>query len=192
MLDTTLDANAFDNRFAGDAKLYVVFHMHAVKNGFKSEQEGRPIFEDVPYIRIHVPGDKTSVVEHAVTDEEKMRFPAQWEKFQKNMEQSPEGTPLEQWPLLTVSQVHEFKALNVLTVEQLAGMADASAQRFMGGNELRRKAQAFLKVSKDTAEAQRLATANDELTARLAAQDELINKMAARLEAMEAKGKKAA
>src|SRR4249920_2046793 len=119
MLEATIDEHTFDNRYAGDAKLYVVFTMQAVKNGFRSEQEGRPIFDDVPHIRIHVPGDKTSVVERPVTDEDKQRFAAQWEKFQKNMEQAPEGTPLEQWPQLTISQVHEFKALNVLTVEQL-------------------------------------------------------------------------
>lgn len=190
MLDNTIEVNAFDNRFAGDSKLYVVFHMSAVKNGFRSEQEGRPIFDDIPHCRIHVPGDKTTVVDEPVTDEHKMRFPVQWEKFQKGMTQSPEGTPLEQWPQLTVGQVQEFKALNVLTVEQLAGMADTQAQRFMGGNELRRKAATFLKVAKDSAEAQRLATANAELERRLAEQDDLIRQMAARIEAMEARGSK--
>jgi hypothetical protein len=108
------------------------------------------------------------------------------------MTQSPEGTPLEQWPQLTVSQVHEFKAMNVFSVEQLAGMSDANAQRFMGGNELRRKAATFLKVSKDTAEAQRLATVNAELEARLVSQDEVIRQLAARLDAVETTRTKAA
>lgn len=192
-LDQALDEHSFDNRFAMDDKLYVVFTMVPVKQGFKSEQEGRPIFEDVPHIRIHVPGDKNSVTERPVTDEDKERFASRWEKFQKNMTQAPEGTPLEQWPQLTISQVYEMKALGVFTVEQLAGMTDTNAQKFMGGHELRRKAEVFLKVSKDTAEAQRLATLNEELNTRLLAQDDMLRKMGAQLEMlMEQKGKKAA
>ena len=186
MSELTLDPVAFDNRFAGDSKLYVVFHMSAVKNGFRSEQEGRPIFDDIPHCRIHIPGDKTLVIDEPVTDEYKRRFPEQWEKFQKGLTQSPEGTPLEQWPQLTTGQVHEFKALNVFTVEQLAGMSDSSAQRFMGGHDIRRKAATFLKVAKDSAEAQRLVTVNAELEGRLAQQDDLLKQMSARLEAMEA------
>jgi hypothetical protein len=189
-LEAVIESNTFDNRFAADDKLYVVFAMHAVQNGFQTEQQGRPIFDDVPHVRIHVPGDKTSVVERPVIEEDKMRFPRQWEKFQKNMSQAPEGTPLEQWPLLTIGQVMEFKALNVFTVEQLAGMADVQAQRFMGGHEMRRKAVAFLASAKNTAEAQRLATANAELEQRLDAKDEIIRQMGARLEALEQKQKK--
>lgn len=188
-LDTPLDETSFDNRFAMDDKLYVVFTMHAIKNGYRSEQEGRPIFDDVPHIRIHVPGDKTSVTERPVTDEDKVRFASRWEKFQRNMEQSPEGTPVEQWPQLTISQVYEFKALGVFTVEQLAGMSDTNAQKFMGGQEIRRRAQAFLAMAKDTAEAQRLAVANEELNARLKAQDEMIRKMAAQIEGLMANQK---
>ena len=189
MSDLVLDPVAFDNRFAGDAKLYVVFFMQAVKNGGKSEAEGRPIYDDVPHVKIHIPGDKNNVVTEPVTEEYKQRFPAQWDKFQKQLSQSPEGTLLEQWPLLTTGQVHELKAVNVMTVEQLAGMSDANVARFMGGYELRRKAETFLKVAKNTAEAQRLVTLNDELTARLAAQDAFIRTMAARMEVLEEKAK---
>lgn len=188
-LESVIEANTFDNRFAADNKLYVVFAMHAVQNGFQTEQQGRPIFDDVPHVRIHVPGDKTSVIERPVIEEDKMRFPTQWAKFEKGMTQAPEGTPIEQWPLLTIGQVHEFKALNVFTVEQLAGMADTQAQRFMGGHEMRRKAVAFLASAKNTAEAQRLATANAELEQRLGAKDEIIADLARRLEALEAKKK---
>jgi len=181
-LDQALDETSFDNRFAMDDKLFVVFSMKAIKNGGKSDLEGRPIYDDVPHIRIHVPGDKNSVIEAPVTEEDKVRFASRWEKFQKNMQQSPEGTPLEMWPQLSISQVYEFKALGVMTVEQLAGMSDAHASKFMGGNELRRRADTFLKVAKDTAEAQRLATVNAELEARLLAQDEALRAMGAKLE----------
>ena len=183
-LEQPLDEHSFDNRFAMDDKLFVVFSMKAVKNGGKSDLEGRPIYDDIPHIRIHVPGDKNSIVEAPVTEEDKVRFASRWEKFQKNMTQSPEGTPLEMWPQLSISQVYEFKALGVMTVEQLAGMSDAHAAKFMGGNELCRRAETFLKVAKDTAEAQRLATLNAELEARLLAQDEMLRKMSAKIDAL--------
>ena len=181
MLDTTLDDQSLDARYAADDKLYVVFYMKAVKNGFKSDEAGRPIFEDVPHVRIHVPGDKTSIIDVPVEEQHKHRFSTRWEKFQKGMTQTPEGTPVEEWPQLTLSQAQEFKALNVYTVEQVAGMSDAATQRFMGGQELKRKAETFLKVSKDTAEAQRLVTENAELNGRLAAQDKQITELAAQV-----------
>jgi hypothetical protein len=180
-LDTTLDEQQPDQRYAHDDKLYVVFYNKPVQNGYKTEQEGRPIFDDVPHVRIHVPGDKTSVVDVPVDDTHKMRFATRWAKFQQGMAQAVEGTPVEQWPLLTAGQAMEFKALNVMTVEQLSGMSDAAAQRFMGGHELRRKAQAFLATAKDSAEAQRLVTANAELTERLATQDRQIQELAAQV-----------
>jgi predicted negative regulator of RcsB-dependent stress response len=51
----------------------------------------------------------------------------------------------------------------------------------MGGHEWQRKARAFLATAKDTAESQRLATANAELTERLAAQDDQIKALAAQI-----------
>lgn len=180
-LTTEVETMELDSRYAADAKLFVVFSMQAVQNGFKTEQEGRPIFDTIPHIRIHIPGDKNSVVDRPVEPQDKQRFSARWEAFQKGMQVAEQGTPLEAWPALSVGQVMEFKAAGVFNVEQLAEMADNHAQRFMGGNELRRKAQTFLKVSKDTAEAQRLATANAELAGRLEAQDAMMRDMAAQI-----------
>lgn len=170
-MDDDVAVQVPDQRYAADSKLYVVFHMKAVQNGFKSEKEGRPIFDDQAHIRIHVPGDKTTVIDVPVEEQHKVRFAAQWEKFQKGLTQAPEGTPIEQWPQLTVGQVAEFKFANIFTVEQLAEMSDLAAQRFMGGNDIKRKAAAFLAVAKDSATAQRLATENAELNDRLARQD---------------------
>lgn len=187
-LDTTLDDQSTDQRYAMDNKLYVVFFTKPVHQGGQSEIEGRPIFKDVPYIRIHVPGDKTTVIEEPVNEEYKVRFSARWEKFEKGLTQSPEGTPVEEWPQITRAQAQEFKALNIFTVEQLANIGDAQVQKFMGGSEMRRKAQTFLKVSADTAEAQRLATANAELNERLAKQDDDIKRLSAQIEVLLAKG----
>lgn len=167
------DFNALDDQipaqqYAMDNKLYVQFYNRPEKMGYKSEVAGRPIFEDIPHVRIYVPGDKTTVVDVPVTEEHRQRFPVQWEKFLKAQSQSPDGTPLEQWPQLTTSQVQEFKALNLYTVEQLANMSDITLQKFMGGSILQRKARVFLEVAAETAAAQKYATENAELKEQLA------------------------
>jgi hypothetical protein len=168
MLETTLDAQDNAQKYAHDARLFVTFYSRPIKAGALSEAAGRPIFQDIEHVRIMVPGDKTTIIDVAVEDEHRMRFPAQYEKFKKQMSQAPDGTPLEQWPQLVGSQVMELKALGILNVEQLAELSDASLQKFMGGFELKRKAVAFLAVAKDTAEAQKFATENAELKETLA------------------------
>ena len=167
---TALDEQIPSQQFAADARLFVQFYMRPEKLGFKSEEQGRPIFEDRHYVRIMVPGDKNTVIDTEVTEQHKERFPKAWEKFckQHDGDSQVEGTPLEEWPQLTTAQVQEFRAINIATVEQIAELTDAAVQRFMGGNILRIKAQAFIKVATDTAAAQKFAVENDELKKQIA------------------------
>ena len=134
-------------RHAMDKKLYVNFYVRAVMNNFRSAEEGRPIFDEVDYIRIIIPGDKNNVVDTKVTEEHKMRFEKQFERFKKNQEQAVSGTPLEVWPQMTVGQVAELKAMNIHTVEQLADVPDNLAQKIMGSHALRAKAKMFLEAA---------------------------------------------
>jgi hypothetical protein len=133
-----------------DKRLYVQFFMEAVKNETKSAAEGRPIFDEKPLIRIFTPGSRDVMVTRA-TPQYQARFAAQWAKFQQSQEQAVDGTPLEQVPFLTVGQVAELKAINCITLEQLAGMADSLAQKFMGSHQLRQRAKDFLEVAKSAA-----------------------------------------
>jgi len=184
MLETTLDAQDNAQKYAHDARLFVTFYSRPIKAGALSEAAGRPIFQDIEHVRIMVPGDKTTIIDVAVEEEHRMRFPAQYEKFRKQLSQAPDGTPLEQWPQLVGSQVMELKALGILNVEQLAELSDASLQKFMGGFELKRKAVAFLAVAKDTAEAQKFATENAELKGTLAELQETLKLQGAQIEAL--------
>lgn len=135
-------------RHAMDKRLFVNFYRKAVLNKFKSSQEGRPIFDEVDYVRIIIPGDKYNVVDTPATEEHtRVRFAEQYERFLKGQEQATSGTPLEMWPQLTISQVAELKAINVYTVEQLAEMSDQLAQKFMGNHQLRQKAKLYLEAA---------------------------------------------
>jgi len=155
-------------RFSADDTLLVKFYMHPGLNQAKTKTEGRPIYEERPYVSIMQPGNKDSIIQRPATERDKQRFSRHWEKFQsREKDEGIEGTLLEEWPGLTRSQVEELKYLNIRTVEQLANVSDSNAQGVMGVNMLRQKAAAYLETSKDNATAEALEAANariDELS----------------------------
>jgi hypothetical protein len=173
-------------RYAMDSKLYVTFYVRAVMNNFKSAEEGRPIFEEKEYIRIIVPGDSKTTVDCPVTDEFRMRFEKQYDKFKKGLEQAVVGTPLEVWPQMTVGLVAELKAMNISTVEQLADLDDGRAQKIMGSHDLRRRARTFLDAAQGEA-------ANNKLNMELEKRDAEIEALKAQMQQIinaQTKGKK--
>jgi hypothetical protein len=134
-------------RYAADSRLYVEFYRKAVHNPFKSNEAGRPIYDEKDFVKIMIPGNKYGSVDTAVTMEHKQRFPQQWARYQAGQEQSAIGTPLEMWPQITVGLVATLKGAGIRTVEQLAELSDANAQGIMGNHDLRRRAKAFLEAA---------------------------------------------
>jgi len=137
-----------------DAGLFVQFYYEAVKDEEASLKEGRPIFLDKEFIKIIPVGDKNTVVCEPVTEDHRMRWPQQYSAFQRQQYQPQEGTPIDQWPPLTKSQVMTFKTANVHTVEQLANVSDSNLLNLgMGARDLREKAIAYLKNAQGSAPA---------------------------------------
>lgn len=162
---TQLASDLNNTQFVGatnpDSLLFVQFYMRSEQDNFKSELEGRPIFFEVPYIKIIKPGDPTSEIDTPAREDHKNRFPFHWAQF--NNSQNPDdqiiGTPVQHWPILTKSQAEELKAIKFFTVEQIAGASDLQIQRLgMNGPVLKQKAQAFLLAAKDSALEQRQAS----------------------------------
>lgn len=134
-----------------DETLHVSFSRNAVPDQEASEREGRPIYKEVDWIVIRVPGSRDTV-ERKVRESDKMRFPKQWAAFQAGKSQEAVvGTPLSAWPGVTRAQVEEFAFFGVKTVEQLAEMPDQHLQKFMGGQALRQRAKDFIAAAKDAA-----------------------------------------
>lgn len=141
-----------------DGRLAVQFYIKPMKNEFMTEKEGRPIFEDVEFVKIFVPGDSTLVIDTFAREEHKKRFPMQYAHF-KNMhgdEAKNVGTPITQWPLITASQAEELKALKYYTVESVATASDAQLQRIgmiagMSPHAFRDRAIKYLKIAKEEA-----------------------------------------
>lgn len=152
---------------ADDDNLYVKFFKHPVMMGKKSELAGHPVFEDRDYVSIVIPGDANNVIEREATQNDKDRFFKQWDKYQRNQEQTVDGWKLEAWPSLTPARVAELHAMNFQTVEQVADAPDNLMQKIMGGLELRDRAKAALASAKDSSAAEAYAVMNQQLLSRV-------------------------
>ena len=142
-----------------NGRLVVFFHKLAKKNDFKSEQKGRPIFDDVIYIKKMVPGDSLSIIDRPMYESDKNEFPQQWAHFKNRQEgeQMISGTPLIEWPIISTAQAEELRGLKFYTVENVADASDAQLQRIgmlagMSPHSFRDKARLFLNKAKGLAE----------------------------------------
>lgn len=165
--------------------LYARFYLHPKKDEKASIDEGRPIFREVPYIEIRVPGDKGTVINRPVRDRDRAEFPKQWAAFEAGKEQGVDGTPLEEWPMISRAQVEELRFFGVRSVEQLAQMSDSNAQKFMAIGSLREKARLYMEAAKGNAPMAKLQNENERLRGEIEAlkdqMQELAKQMPSRL-----------
>ena len=190
MLASDLNNPEFTGAVNPDSRLVAQFYSVAVKQGFESEAQGRPIYKDVDYVRIFVPGDANTIIETPVRDDHKARFPVQWAHYQnKHGGDAKEiGTPISQWPRISPAQAEELRALKFYTVESIANASDANIQRIgmVGGMQpyaFRDAAMRFLQVATDDAAASKAAQEAAEANARAAALEQRLRELEAKLEA---------
>lgn len=108
-----------------DNALWVEFFDDTVLQTFLSEQEGRPIYHDVVKIRIRIPADDTTVIEHAAEESDKLRFPRHWAFYEaKSKNGSHPGTPIGEMPGVTKAAVENLRVRGFYTVEQFAAASD--------------------------------------------------------------------
>ena len=142
-----------------DALLTVTFYRKPVEIKDETIAQGRPIFKDADWIRIMTPGDQLTIIDTIARDNHKARFPQQWAAYQNKIgnEEAVVGTPIGQWPLVSMSQAEELKGIKFHTVESVANCSDQQLQRIgmiagMSPHAFRDKAKAFLNLANDTAE----------------------------------------
>ena len=175
------------NRYKGDENLLVQFFNQPIPNDVKSATEGRPIFDDTEMIRIMIPGDKDNIVTRPVHDMDRKRFARAYQHWKSTGEEATDGTPLEQWPVVTRAQVEELKFFNVRTVEQLANVSDEHASKFMGINMLKNRARDFLDAASGTAIGTELRAQLEHKDAQIASMQETLEALTARVEALTSK-----
>jgi hypothetical protein len=168
-----------------DEKLFVQFYMGSVENVEKSEAAGHPVFDAIPFVKILVPGDRSTMIDTRAGLQYPKRFPRQWQMFQQNESQALEGFPLREWAAITRAQAEEMAHLNVYTVEQLATLPDVYGAKLMGFQNLRRKAETFLAAAKDSAFAEKMAAANADLKVQLDATQQELARLSQKFDAMQ-------
>ena len=126
------------------SKLIVRFYYDGLQNSEKTEAAGRPIFDEVEFIEIRIPGEKNEIRARPVRYRDRLEFAAAYAAFKNGQAAPASGTPLDKLPFLTKAQVLEFQAVGLKTAENLRDMSDANAQRFMGINTVRKRVADFL------------------------------------------------
>lgn len=151
----TADFNVHDfdaGNNAGDAKLSLRFFTKAKQDAELTQAEGRPIFKEVEYIQVMIPGDRNQINIHPVTNQDRARFTKQYEHWKQNKNNDTVvGTPLEAWNILTLSQIEEYRYFGIRTIEQMADLRDDVCGKITGATILKQKAQVFMAILKDEA-----------------------------------------
>jgi hypothetical protein len=180
-MSTMIASDANNPNFTGahnpDAGLAVMFYPKAVQNNFLSEKEGRPIFDDVDFVKIKPPGDPTLEIDRPAREDDKKRFPQHWAHYKNKREGDQRlvgKTPLSAWPLLTPAQGENLRALKFIAVEDIANASDLQLQSLgmaagMSPHALREHAQRFLNVASAVSKESAAEARVKELEERLAA-----------------------
>lgn len=176
-----------------DSRLFVQFYRKPVPNEYQSEVQQRPVFTEMDFVKIMVPGDKLSVIDTFVRDEHKKRFPLHWAEYQNRTgsQEKLTGTPITEWPRISASQAEELKALKFYTVESIASASDAQLQHIgmIAGQSaftFRDDAKRFLMIAsaaaKDREADEKLKAANEEFSRKEAEFNAKLEAMQAQLE----------
>jgi hypothetical protein len=167
-----------------DEGLLVKFYLAPRKDDEKSVEEGRPVYREVEYVDIRVPGDRDGVARPA-TPRDRSRFPRHYAAFKNRMDTPDEGTLLSEWPLVPRTMVEELAYFNVKTVEALASMSDGNGQKFHGINALKQKAVDWLAKAKGDAVEVKLREEIVARDAKIEEQASLLGQLSDRLIALE-------
>ncbi len=146
------DYNDFHKPRAGDERLAVRFFRKAKQDAVASQEAGRPIFKEVDYMQVMIPGDRNSSVVRPVAPGDKARFAKQYEHWKTTQSNDiVVGTPLEAWGVLSLAQTEEFRYFGIRTIEHMADLRDDVAQKIPGAQQLKQRAAQFVQLAKDEA-----------------------------------------
>lgn len=155
--------------YGDDSGVLAIFDDEFIKNEFKSNMEGRAVFDHYYSVELQWPGDNTKTFKYTfpitqTKNEYIERFPNQWAAFRNATEQVPDGTPIEMWPPLDKKRVFELKANKIHTVEQIAVLTDQTGPTLgIEWRKMRDQAIATLNPSASLAQVSRLQGENEQL-----------------------------
>ena len=131
-----------------DGKTIPQFFKMQERDEARTAALGTVKYLEIEMVRIFIPGDKHNVVERRVNDDIRARYPKQYDAWKKTEELAPDGTLIDNWPLLSRAQVFELKAANIFTLEQLGDVSDNALGNIgIGARQLRAHARAYLEAA---------------------------------------------
>ena len=92
------------------------------------DEHGFPVFKNVCFCEIRIKDNNSEIFDQPATEEKKKRFPLEYARYQLAKKQVENGTPLEQFAFLTLSEVDALKSRGIFTVEALAGLDSVRAE----------------------------------------------------------------
>lgn len=141
---------------AGDERLAVRFFRKAKQDPDKSAAEGRPIFVEMDYLQVMVPGDRNSAHVRPVRPNDIARFAKQYEHWKTTQNNDMlNGTPVDVLGL-SLAQVEEYRYFGIRTVEHMAELRDDICSKLIGAQGLKQKAKAYLDLMKSEAPMRRI------------------------------------
>lgn len=181
-----------DSRFQHDNKLHIRFILKPMLQRAESRTAGRPIYSEMEFIEIMVPGDKHTVVTRRVRDVDMRRFSRQYAAFKAGKTDQQVGTPLSSLPFMSAAKAEEYKFFHIATAEQLASTPDgsAAANSVMGFQGDKQKASAYIQMAAGNAPVLQLQEKLEEKDNQIAAMQEQMNQMNAKLAELATKGSK--
>jgi hypothetical protein len=140
------------------------FHYEQRVDPGATEREGHPVWVDIPYVRIISPGNDKEIVNRAVQEKDKQRWPERWAAFSAGEKIELDGTPIKEWPQIGKAQAATLESMKIFTVEQLSEVSDQSISTLgMGMMDLKNKARAWVEWQAGEASVQKYAQRNRRL-----------------------------
>lgn len=161
--------------YGDDSAVMATFSEEFVKNDYKSEVEGRAIYEKRIQVLLEYPGNNLSNFVARFSEEEgekgnqwTERFPGQWRAFKAQKTQMPDGMPVEIWSPLDKGRVFSLKAMNIHTVEQIAALTDMTGPNIgMDWRKLQTMAKATIEPNESLVAISKMARENDDLKSQM-------------------------
>lgn len=99
------------------------FYDRAVKTG-EFDSNGIPKFVDVCYCEIRIKDNTTEVFDQPATPDKIERFPVEYARYQLSKKQVKNGTPLENFAFLSLSEIESCKYHGIFTLEALVDLSE--------------------------------------------------------------------
>lgn len=131
----------------------------------KNQKTGEMV--EAEMVEILIAGDSKNAPVQKVTDAHRARWPRHYEAFKAQQTFVGQGTPIEAWGAVDASTARSLRAMNVMTVEQLAEISDSATGNMMGGRTLRDKARQYVAIQSGSVE-------TNKMVAELAERDQKI------------------